>query len=1394
MNSQTGGDFQELAARIAAESNVRECALRPSGGKLRAYIVPEVRLPAEAFRARIAALDPRGGELLEVVLVSALPRDRDGGIDGAALDGLPSFGAREVAELEGALEAIDGVSEAAVIFEPAAATVPRIHLDDLAPKRAASALPPSGAATTATAEPPDSSPAVADGGPILDPRRDGTLLTFLDEAAASHEPGEIVFLSEDGAETRLSYRELLSEAARVRSGLQAAGVKRGDVVLIHVAENRSFVTALWGCIVSGAVPAPISAAGSGGASSSSARLRAAWKLLDHPLIVTEASVAPSLEKGASPSGEPSYRLASIERLSSYPEQDAPLAIEPADACLMLMTSGSTGIPKIVPLTHRNVVCRSLGHAQVNGFDRDSRLFNWFPMDHVGAVVMYHFLGLALNATQILAPTELILKQPLRWLDVLDRYGVTDTWAPNFAFGLVNDHAEEISRRHWNLSRLSTILNGGEAIVPDTAARFLELLRPHGLSPTAMLPAWGMSETSSGATCGRWVDCKPGEGEAFTCVGRPIPGVSLRVVGGDGAPAPMGSIGRVQIRGLSVFGGYHLNDEANRTAFTADGWFETGDLGVLTAHGLTITGRAKDVIIVNGVNFYCHEIEAVAEKAPGVDVSFTAACAVRSEGAESDQVAIFFHPVSGDPRERFEAVRAVRSAVAEELGLMPDFVLPVDRDDIPKTGIGKIERSTLRRRFERGELAELLRAVEREIGGPQTMQACFFERDWVRKKLETRVERPARQRCVLFADPGGLAERIQRELNRLEHETSCVPVKPDSGEGDERTLAFDPIRDAYVDLFERLPLSGPIDHVVHCWCFTAAEQEPSDEESLRRSLSRSVYSLLGIVQALAAIQGESQTVRLTVIANRTQVVKTADKSEPWKGAALGLLRSVALELPWLQCRWIDVDEAEVDFGALMAELQAGSGGPEIALRGPERWAPVFRDVDMTSSPVGAPPIVRGGVYMVTGGLGGLGRAVSRWLATEHDAKLVLIGRSSLDGRANSERTRDFEAIQELADAIYVAADVASAPAIQKAVAIARQRWARPIDGIFHLAGEGNLVEHWALLSERGATAATRAHFESMLRAKAYGTENLLRTVASNPETLFVTFSSANSLFGGATFGAYAAANAYLDACAAARRDNPRHFNFNWSMWDDMGMAEGNPDYARTATRQMGFLILSAQQALASMEGALARGRRSLLIGVDRSNPRLAPFFDVGSVPLEKPVAYVRIVDSGAGEAILQTVREVCRRSGCEEARRTPAVALGADGRIDRGRLAGIDRTPTVDRATVPQSSTELRLARIWKGVLNLPEVDVDANFFELGGDSLTAGRLLNRVETELGANVSIRALFENPTIQALAARIDAAASKPSHEPDSNMLPDVDGLSPEEAEELLAALAAFDRSNQ
>jgi hypothetical protein len=222
--------------------------------------------------------------------------------------------------------------------------------------------------------------------------------------------------------------------------------------------------------------------------------------------------------------------------------------------------------------------------------------------------------------------------------------------------------------------------------------------------------------------------------AFTSLGPVIPGVSIRIVNDHDSVLPENTIGHLQVQGAAVSPGYYKDPEANEQVFLKDGWFNTGDRGFIANAQLYVTGRDKETVIINGVNYYSREIELAVEEVDGIAASFTAACAVRPWNADTEQLAIFFHSPIADDARLVQLIRNIQAHVTKKVGVKPDYLLPVEQNVIPKTSIGKIQRKQLTLRFESGECDDLVKHVDILLRNKNTLPNWFYELHWRPKLL------------------------------------------------------------------------------------------------------------------------------------------------------------------------------------------------------------------------------------------------------------------------------------------------------------------------------------------------------------------------------------------------------------------------------------------------------------------------------------------------------------------------------------------------------------------------------------------------------------------------------------------------------------------------------------
>lgn len=420
-------------------------------------------------------------------------------------------------------------------------------------------------------------------------------------------------------------------------------------------------------------------------------------------------------------------------------------------------------------------------------------------------------------------------------------------------------------------------------------------------------------------------------------------------------------------------------------------------------------------------------------------------------------------------------------------------------------------------------------------------------------------------ALLFADAGGVGEALAKRLRAAD--TRVVEVRPgdrfERRPGGDYTLRPDRAEDwsALVDdLAARAPL--PVEWV-HLWNVDATDPEGGDLlDDLDARAEESFYGLLALGQALAA-QDLDAPLHLRVVASGSQQVGGEALPAPARALSLGPCRVLPRELPSVACQHVDVDRAPEDREALAArlaaELRGAPADDTVAWRGDQRFVQRFEPVTVGPAPSPHPRLRPRGVYLVTGGLGGLGRVAAGHLAEAVQARLVLVGRTGLPPRetwaerlARAEEDPVSEAIRGVqsmeaagAEVMAVAADVTDVPAMAEVVARARKRFG-PIQGVIHAAGT---------LDDQLVTAKTRESARAVLAPKVRGSLVLDRVLAREPLDFFVLYSSLSARAGLPGQVDYTAANAFLDAFAAHRscRDGGASRALDWSAWREVGMA-------------------------------------------------------------------------------------------------------------------------------------------------------------------------------------------------------------------------------------------------
>ena len=527
-----------IEAALLSHPSVDQAYLLTRGTELIAYVVAIGPWLPQHLHSHLQQRLPNYMLPASYVPLSSLPITSQGTVDEVALSNIPVFDTELVQRWEAQLKTVPEITQVAVVVQPKIFHFPPLHLSDMLPAEWVQATQSSTIAlereTDSEADdilPLSHKPAISDGGPLQWPE-DATLLTTLQDAAHQQAQTPLVYITADGSTVTQTYRQLLQDAQRVLAGLRQLGLQPQDKVILQLDNNHDFITALWGCILGGFIPVPVSIPPRYDQPHSTlTKLHNTWQMLGEPLVLTSTELLPKLQDWAHRLSLGAFNLQPLGPLQACDPDPNLHPAQPEEIVLLLLTSGSTGMPKAVTHNHRSLLSRCHATTVVNGFTPKDISLNWFPLDHIVGLVMFHLRDVYLGCQQIHAPTDMVLQQPTLWLDWIDRYRVTVTWAPNFAFELINQCLDSSDECQWDLSCLNVILNAGEAIMAKTTRTFLQRLSAYGLPPTVMYPSWGMSETASVVVLSQDFTLETTDDEQkFVEVGLPYPGCALRDYG------------------------------------------------------------------------------------------------------------------------------------------------------------------------------------------------------------------------------------------------------------------------------------------------------------------------------------------------------------------------------------------------------------------------------------------------------------------------------------------------------------------------------------------------------------------------------------------------------------------------------------------------------------------------------------------------------------------------------------------------------------------------------------------------------------------------------------------------------------------------------------------------
>jgi acyl transferase domain-containing protein len=651
-----------------------------------------------------------------------------------------------------------------------------------------------------------------------------------------------------------------------------------------------------------------------------------------------------------------------------------------------------------------------------------------------------------------------------------------------------------------------------------------------------------------------------------------------------------------------------------------------------------------------------------------------------------------------------------------------------REDRRKVSLPTYPFERQRYWIEAGHAAPVVSASDAR-DGKEPIEEWFRVPEWQRRGLGyTTSQRVGQGRSgghwMLLGDGQGLQGVIAEELRGAGERVLCVTTGPEFVTGDDDRIALDPTQaEHYSLLAHHLRSQGfTVRQVVHLWG-TEPLRATAAAGRVEEGLERSFYSVLWLLQAL----GESfldEGMAMIAVTSGAKCILGDDLTAPERAPLEGLLRVAPQEVKDLRCCGIDLPIGQLDDGQrrlwarmILEEFASDLPNRSVAFRGTTRWVREMVRIPLEAAVPSALPLRRGGVYLVTGGLGGLGRAVAAHLAENWGAKLILLGRSAPPAKdrwdAILERACEDESAycqvrllrsltEQGVEHMVVTADVADADALTAGVASARERFGA-IHGVFHCAGSPGAG---LILTKR------REACEAVFASKIWGTLNLAEALAGDDLDLIVYFSSIAALQGTLGQSDYAGANAFLDAFAHWQRARGIHaISVNWGVWRYCSWQE-----------RLTAALPAAQQFLRDLRNRLGIEFEEGMDALCRVLGLGAPQVAVSSIPLEHLLKEHAELDA----------------SSFQEPSDQPLCV----------RPPGL-----MTEFVAPRMESETVLAEIWGDVLGIEQIGVVDDFFELGGHSLVGTRIMTQVCRRFGVSMSLRALFAAPTIEKLAIAVE-----------------------------------------
>jgi fatty-acyl-CoA synthase len=526
--------------------------------------------------------------------------------------------------------------------------------------------------------------------------------------AARGETGFNFFDARGRLLTSLPYRQLRIEAQAFARRLIGAGIQPGERLVLIADTWPGFCIAFFGAQYAGIVPVPVPVpVGLGAKAHYVFQLRKQITASQAVGVVAPDELVEFAQSAAE--GTAARFAGGVSVFGVLPEPQVEL--RPLGAgmpCYVQFSSGSTRAPLGVDIRQDQLMANIDGSIAAQRLDANDSGVSWLPLYHDMGLIGFILAPMcAQRSVDLLAPRD-FARRPMQWLSLISRRRATITFSPSFGYDLLARRAQTVPVGELDLSSLRLAGVGADMIQLPVLQRFAESFKAAGFDERAFMPSYGMAEVCVGLSFGApfggvkvdsFTDPQSGRLRDFVVCGKVMAGHSVEIRDEDGTPLGERHVGRLFVRGPSVMPGYFQKSEESARVLR-DGWLDTGDLGYWHKGELVITGRAKDLIIVNGRNIWPQDIEWAVEALP--QVGRGDACAFSVDGDTAEAIVVIVQAYPSEPAEREALVGDVKQAVKEAVGVDTLVVLIKRNPGLPRTSSGKLSRTHAKSKFAAGD--------------------------------------------------------------------------------------------------------------------------------------------------------------------------------------------------------------------------------------------------------------------------------------------------------------------------------------------------------------------------------------------------------------------------------------------------------------------------------------------------------------------------------------------------------------------------------------------------------------------------------------------------------------------------------------------------------------------